>query len=41
MPKKVEKALKKKAEEMHLSEERAKAYIYGTMHKLGLLPKKK
>ena len=41
MPKKVEVKLKKEAKKKSLSKERAGAYVYGTMQKLGLTPKKK
>lgn len=41
MPKKVEKALFKKAREMHLIGEDADRFVYGTMrHKLGWKPKR-
>ena len=38
MPKKLEKKLKRKANKMGLSEERADAYVYGTMRKTGWKP---
>ena len=41
MPKKLEVKLKKEAKKKGLSKERASAYIYGTMQKLGLMSKKK
>lgn len=40
MPIKVEKALKKQAKKMGLSKERAGAYVFGTLRKLGWKPKK-
>ena len=41
MPKKVEQKLKKQAKKLWLGKKRAWAYIYGTMNKLWLMPKKK
>ncbi len=41
MPKLVEELLKRQANKKGLSKERKGAYVYGTMHKLGLMPKKK
>lgn len=41
MPKKMEKALKKTAKAKGLKGERADAYVYGTMNKLGMLKKPK
>ena len=38
MPKKMERALKKKARKMGLGKERADAYVYGTMRKTGWVP---
>jgi hypothetical protein len=38
MPKKLEKKLKRKASKMGLSEERADAYVYGTLRKTGWKP---
>jgi hypothetical protein len=40
MPKEVENKLKKEAKRKHLSKKRTGAYVYGTMAKLGLMPKK-
>ena len=40
MPKKFEKKLRKEAAKKHLSAKRAAAYVYGTMRKLGWVPKK-
>lgn len=40
MPKKLHDKLKKQAEEMGLSAERKRAYIYGTMRDMGWKPKK-
>ena len=40
MPIKVEKALKRQAKEKGLSKERARAYVFGTLRKLGWKPKK-
>lgn len=40
MPKKVEKELKKEAAKKGMKGARADAYVYGTMHKKGLMPKK-
>ena len=37
MPKKVENKLKRTATKKHLTGERKKAYVFGTMNKLGLL----
>lgn len=42
MPAKMEKALKKSARKKGLKGKRAKAYVYGTMQKMGAMkPKKK
>jgi len=41
MPKKLELKLKRAAKKMHLGKERMGAYVYGTMHKLGLMKKPK
>ena len=40
MPKAIEKKLKAQAKKKGLSKKRAGAYTYGTMHKLGMMPKK-
>lgn len=41
MPKAVEDKLKREAKSKWLSKERTGAYVYGTMNKLWLMPKKK
>lgn len=41
MPKKMEKALAKQARKKGYKGKRAKRYIYGTMNKKGMMPKKK
>ena len=41
MPKKVESKLKREASKKGLTGQRKDAYVYGTMNKLGLMPKKK
>jgi hypothetical protein len=40
MPKELERKLKRKAREKGLSKERADAFVYGTMRKLGWKPDK-
>ena len=40
MPKKLEEKLKKEAKKKHLSEERADAYVYGTLRNTGWKPKR-
>ncbi len=40
MPKELEKKLKKEAAKKKLSAKRAAAYVYGTMRKLGWVPKR-
>ena len=40
MPKKLERKLAKKADELGLSAERKRAYIYGTMRETGWKPKR-
>jgi hypothetical protein len=40
MPKKLERALKKQAEQKGLSGERKDAYVYGTLRKTGWKPKR-
>lgn len=41
MPKKLEKALRREAKKKGLKNERADAYVYGTLRKTGWKPKKK
>ena len=41
MPKKEERELKRSAKKKGLKGERADAYVYGTMRKMGWKPKKK
>ena len=41
MPKRLERRLKKEVKKKGLKGERANAYVYGTMRKLGWKPKKK
>jgi hypothetical protein len=41
MPKAAEMALEKEAEKKGLTGDRKNAYIYGTLNKMGLMPKKK
>lgn len=41
MPKKVEIKLKKEAKKKGFSKEKVGAYVFGTLQKLGLMPKKK
>ncbi len=40
MPKKAERALKRKARAKGLSKKRAGAYVYGTLRKMGWEPKR-
>ncbi len=40
MPKKLERALKRRAKKLGLSEERKDAYVYGTLRKTGWRPKR-
>jgi hypothetical protein len=40
MPKKLERALKKEAEEKGLKGDKADAYVYGTLRKTGWKPKR-
>jgi len=41
MPVKIEKTLKKTAKKRRYGKKRTGAYVFGTMKKLGLMPKKK
>lgn len=38
MPKKLEKELRQRAEQMHLPKDRADAYVYGTLRDTGWKP---
>lgn len=40
MPKKIEKKLKAGAKKKGFKGKRANAYVYGTMNKMGMMPKK-